>query len=168
MKTAAYVGSFDPFTNGHLSVVEQAIGIFDNLFIAIGTNPKKTPTFTLEERMALIKESTAHLDGGNVIVDAFPDRTQVDYADSVGARYIVRGIRNQEDWKFERKIHTVNAKARPEIMMVYFMPLNGLYRVSSSMVKNKVGPEGWEQIVRKYVPTPVFEKLRRWNDERRV
>ena len=97
MKKAVYAGSFDPITNGHLWMIEQGANLFDELVIAVGVNPDKQCTFSLEERVRMVRQSTEAIT--QIVVDSFEARFLVHYAASIDARYILRGIRNGEDYE---------------------------------------------------------------------
>ena len=157
MRHAVYAGSFDPITNGHLWIIEQACGLFDKLTVAIGDNPEKTYTFSHDERLELIKASIPSSDRAEVA--HFDNRYLVDYASEIGAQYVVRGIRSPGDYEYERVMRQINQDLRPEITTVFLMPPREIAEVSSSMVRGLVGPEGWQEHVRNYVPTPVFDAM---------
>jgi pantetheine-phosphate adenylyltransferase len=88
------------------------------------------------------------------------------YAREVGARHILRGIRDEEDYRYERGMRYINSDLNAEATTVFLMPPRSLGQVSSSFVKGMIGPEGWEPIVRGYVPGCVFEDLVAWDAER--
>ena len=157
MKHAVYAGSFDPITNGHLWIIEQACGLFDKLTVAIGDNPDKSYTFSHENRLRLIQESIPNASA--VEVSYFDNRYLVDYASEIGAQYVVRGIRSPGDYEYERVMRQINEDLRPEITTVFLMPPRHIAEVSSSMVRGLVGPDGWQEHVRQYVPAPVFEAM---------
>lgn len=162
MSTAVYAGSFDPLTVGHLWMIEQGVDLFGSLTVAVGVNPDKRPLFAPEERLAMVRESTARLSG--VAVHTFTNQYLISYAKSIGARFILRGIRNEGDYAYERGMRNINGDLNPEITTVFLMPPRSISEVSSSMVRGLIGPEGWQDIVRGYVPVPVFERLRRAAD----
>ncbi len=157
MRRAVYAGSFDPITNGHLWMIEQGARLFDELIVAIGTNPEKAYTFTLEERLEMLQGAIGDLP--RTRIDSFSAQFLVQYAHEVGAQYILRGIRSATDYEYERAMRYVNGDLRPEIVTVFLMPPREIAEVSSSLVKGLVGPEGWERIVRQYVPEATYRLL---------
>jgi pantetheine-phosphate adenylyltransferase len=157
IRKAVYAGSFDPITNGHLWLVERGAELFDELVVAIGTNPEKHYTFTLEDRLDLLRQSLGHIP--NVAIDAFENRYLVRYAKSVGARFILRGIRSASDYDFEVGMRHINSDMEPDITTVILMPPRQITEVSSSLVKGLIGPEGWREVVRTYVPVPVYSHI---------
>lgn len=157
MRTAVYAGSFDPPTNGHLWMIERGLELFDRLVVAIGSNPAKSYTFTVEERMELLKASLPSCE--RLTVSYFDNRYLVDYAKEVDAHYILRGIRSPGDYEYERVMRHINYDMAPDITTTFLMPPRDIAELSSSMIKGLTGPKGWEHIVRRYVPAPVMEKL---------
>ena len=158
-RIAVYAGSFDPITNGHMYILRQGARIFDTLVAAVGSNPEKCYDFSVEERMELIRLCASGIP--NLKVDRFEGEYLVKYAARIGATHIVRGIRHEEDFQFERTMRHVNEDIHPGIVMVYFMPPRDLSEVSSSFIKGLVGADGWEEAVARYVPEAVFDALRR-------
>ncbi len=163
MRRGVYAGSFDPVTNGHLWMIERGVELFDEMIVAIGENPDKRYTFSLQERVAMLRETTAHLP--HLRVETFENRFLVDYAREQGANYIVRGIREAADYEFERKMRYINADLAPHVDTIFLMPPREIAEVSSTMVKGLVGPLGWKDIVGQYVPAPVFERLMSWYED---
>lgn len=157
MRTAVYAGSFDPPTNGHLWMIEQGLEMFDRLIVAIGSNPSKRYSFTVEERLDLLRASTPPSE--RLVIAHFDNRYLVDYARKKGAKYMLRGIRSPNDYEYERVMRHINADMAPEITTVFLMPPRDIAEVSSNMVKSLIGPTGWEETVKRYVPTPVFELI---------
>ena len=132
MRTAIYPGSFDPLTNGHLDVVQRAAKLFDRVVVAVAKNEGKHPTFTLEERVALVKQAVAHLP--NVEADSF-DRLLVDYVVSKQAQAIVRGLRAVSDFEFEFQLALMNRKLNENIETIFMMPKDTYTFLSSRIVK---------------------------------
>lgn len=164
MKRAVYAGSFDPITNGHLWMIKRGIELFDELIVAVGINPEKKYTFTLEERLATIKELLSKY--SNARVSSFENKFLVRYAKEVNAQYILRGVRSSRDYEYEREMRNINADLDPDITTIVLIPPRKIAEVSSSFVKGLIGPEGWEFVVQKYVPDLVFQQLRRYRNDR--
>lgn len=157
MRTAVYAGSFDPPTNGHLWMIERGLELFDRLYVAIGSNSSKTYTFSVEQRLELLRESLPSCE--RLTISEFNNRYLVNYANDVDAQYILRGIRSPNDYEYERVMRHINADMAPAITTTFLMPPRDIAELSSSMVKSLIGPEGWEKSVRRYVPEPVFRAL---------
>lgn len=157
IRRAVYAGSFDPPTNGHLWMIREAQALFDELIVAIGINPDKKPTYTVAERRKLLTDITK--DFPNVRIDGFENQFLVNYAHSVNAGYIVRGIRSASDYEYERTIRYINSDLQPEISTVLLIPPREFAEVSSTLVKGLVGPEGWRETIRRYVPDAVYAKI---------
>lgn len=157
-RTAVYAGSFDPLTNGHIWMIRQGASLFDRLIVAIGVNPDKRATFTLEERKLMLREA---LDGlPNVRIAEFDNRFLVDFARENGASIMIRGIRSSHDYEYERVMRHINADMAPQIVTIFLMPPRSISELSSSMVKGLIGPQGWEEQVARYVPEGVFRMLK--------
>lgn len=152
-----YAGSFDPLTIGHLWMIEQGVGLFDHLIVAVGVNLEKRYTFSLEERLSMLRESLASF--RNLEVTSFSNSYQIDYARAVRATHILRGIRSESDYEYERTMRNINGDLDRTICSVFLMPPRDIAEVSSSMVKGLVGPAGWQKVVRKYVPPPVYRRF---------
>ena len=135
MKVAVYPGSFDPFTNGHLDVVERALTLFDRVIVAVGANPDKKggTVFTPDERVAMIEEILAELP--NAEVDKFTGLT-VNYARKAGAQAIVKGLRAYSDFDAELQQALMNRKLAPEVHTVFLMSSFAHIYVSSSILKD--------------------------------
>ena len=156
-RKAVYAGSFDPVTNGHLWMIKEASGLFDELVVALGTHPDKYYSFSVDDRLMLLQQVTQGI--GNVIVGHFENKFLVDYAQSIRAGYIVRGIRSGGDYEYERTMRHINSDMYPNISTVLLLPPRDIAEVSSTMVKGLVGPYGWEGVVGHYVPTAVYQYL---------
>ena len=158
IKTAVYAGSFDPVTNGHLWIIEQASKIFDKVIVAIGENAEKEYTFPLEERIEMLHIMTKNI--LNVEVTHFHNELLVNYAKRVGAQFIVRGIRNYSDYEYEKNMRYINSDLSQDINIVFLIPPRNYAEVSSSLVKGLVGSIGWEEIAKQYLPKIVLNKLK--------
>jgi pantetheine-phosphate adenylyltransferase len=152
---AVYAGSFDPITNGHMYMIGEGAKLFDELVVAIGINPDKRYTFTLEERLDFLRKCTGRIK--NVRLDNFTNMFLVDYARKIGASYILRGIRNPNDYEYERGMRYINADLNPNVSTTFLIPPREISEVSSSFVKGLVGPKGWQKVVKDYVPSPVYQ-----------
>ncbi len=158
-KFGVYAGTFDPLTVGHLWMIRRGAELFDFLVVAIGVNPEKNCLFSLEERLEMLSSSTRELP--NVETGSFTNQYLITYAKSIGAQFILRGIRTGADYEYERVMRNVNGDLNPGITTIFLMPPREIAEVSSSMVRGLVGPEGWENVVKDYLPEPVFEKVKK-------
>lgn len=156
-RCAVYAGSFDPPTNGHLWMILEAQQLFDKLIVAIGVNPNKKSTYSVAERRAMLAAITHNLP--NVEITDFENEFLVNYANQVGAEFTVRGIRSSADYEYERAIRHINADLQPAIQTILLMPPREIAEISSTMVKGLIGPKGWRDVVKRYVPRPVYEKI---------
>ena len=151
---AIFPGSFDPITNGHLDIVGRSLHVFDQVRVAILVNPDKRPLFTVEERVALIRE--AYRGNRRVQADTFSGLL-VDYAEKAGASVIVRGLRAISDFEFEFQMALMNRRLDPNIETVFMAPAESYSYVSSRLVKEVFqlgGPVG------KLVPPVVERRLK--------
>ena len=152
--TAVYPGSFDPPTNGHLDLIQRGSKIFEELVVAILRNPEKSPMFSVAERIAMLKELTADL--SNVRIDTF-DGLMVEYAKSIDASCVLRGIRAVSDYEYELQMALMNRKIEPTLETVFMMPADKYSYVSSRLVREVAQAGG---PVRGLVPEVVEQKLR--------
>ena len=160
---AVYAGSFDPPTNGHVWMIEQGAQLFDELIVAVAKHPEKEYTFEIEERLGWLQEIAGRHD--NVKVASIQNEFLAHYAKRVDAKFVIRGIRHEEDYQYERGMRYVNSDLNPDLTTVFLMPPRTLCELSSSFVKGMIGPSGWESVVERYVPNPVFERLRNYYHE---
>lgn len=152
---AIYPGSFDPFTNGHLDLIERSTHLFDKLIVAILRNEEKKPLFTLDERQQMLREVLRGFP--NVEVDSF-DGLLVDFAARKHAAVILRGIRAISDYEYELQMALMNRRLRPEIETVFLMAGEAYSFISSRLVKEVAALGG---NVSGLVPPVVEERLRR-------
>ena len=146
-------------------MMEQGAELFDSLIVALGNNPDKRYMFTSDDRLEMLRQCTAHLP--NVAVRSFTNQYLIHFAESVGARFILRGIRNESDYEQERVMRNVNGDLNNRVTTVFLMPPRAIAEVSSSLVKGLVGPQGWEDVVKSYVSPAICEKLREKHEQRR-
>ena len=131
-KIAIYPGFFDPITNGHLSIVSRGLDIFDNLIISILNNPHKAPLFSIDERIAMIKQA---LDGEpNIEVDSF-DGLLVDYVVQKKSNIILRGLRALSDFEYEFQMALMNRKLNRDVQSVFLMTDYKWFYISSTIIK---------------------------------
>ena len=132
MRTVIYPGSFDPLTNGHLDVLQRATKLFDQVVIAIASSDGKHPLFTLEERLALVRESVRGM--ANVEADIF-DGLLVDYVQRRSAHAVVRGLRAVSDFEFEFQLALMKRKLNENFETIFMMPKDTYTFLSSRIVK---------------------------------
>lgn len=133
MKKCIYPGTFDPITNGHLDIIKRALGLFDEVIIAVALNENKRPHFDLSARLEMVKIATQSLNG--VRVQSF-DNLLVDFSKSHGANFIIRGLRAVSDFEYELQIGYANASLWEKIESVYLMPTLKNAFISSSIVRS--------------------------------
>ena len=151
--TIIYPGSFDPPTNGHLDLIERAAKLFDELVVAVLGNDSKEPLFSVEDRLAMLREATKPL--SNVSVDSF-EGLLVDYAHERGAVLILRGIRAVSDYEYELQMASMNRKLSPDLETVFMLPAEAYSYLSSRLVKEVWGLGG---SVHELVPLVVETRL---------
>ncbi|MBS1261509.1 MAG: Phosphopantetheine adenylyltransferase [Calditrichaeota bacterium] len=155
-RTAVYPGTFDPITNGHLDILRRACDLFDGVTVCIARNPSKEPMFRIDDRFAMISEALDEVGlDGRVQVETF-DGLIVDYADSLGAIALIRGLRAVSDFEFEFQMALMNRHLNSRLHTVYLMPKDEHTYLSSSIVKN-VARHGGD--IRPFVPSGVARRL---------
>ena len=148
-----YPGSFDPVTNGHFDIIKRAANFLDSLVVAVGINPEKIPFLTPKQRVNLIKKSVKSME--NVSVEAYEGMT-VDFAKEQNADLMIRGVRNQTDYEFEKKVLEFNRGLNPNIDTVILPTNPAVENISSSLVRKNFA-EGKD--VSELVPKPVKQTL---------
>ena len=154
-RRATYPGSFDPLTNGHLSLSQRGLKIFDGLVVAVANNPAKKALFSLEERKALIREAVGN--EPRVEVDHF-ETLLVDYAKQRRIHTVLRGLRAVSDFEYEFQLANMNTKLDPDFESVFVMTGQDYFYVTGSLVR-EVASYGGD--VTGLVPPNVAEGLRR-------
>ena len=132
MVKAVYPGTFDPITNGHIDIVQRASQMFSHVTVVIATNPKKQPVFNREQRVKLATEALQHCE--NVDVQAH-DGLLVDYVREIGAKVILRGLRQVSDFEYEFQMAGMNRRLAPEVETLFLTPAEQYGYVSSSLVR---------------------------------
>ncbi len=154
-RTAVYPGTFDPITNGHISIVKRGLQIFDKLIVCILHNPNKQALFTVEERAQMIRESVKGLD--NIEIDSDDDGLLVDYVMSKKSNVILRGIRAMSDFEYEFQMALINRKLNRQIQSVFLMTDYKWFYTSSTIIKEAASFGG---DISGLVPKIVYEKLK--------
>jgi pantetheine-phosphate adenylyltransferase len=158
IRVALYAGSFDPLTNGHVDVIESAARLCDELVVAIGVHPGKTPLFSLEERADLI-ERACHVSvtaqSCKLAVRPFAGLA-VDAARAAGARFMVRGLRDGSDLDYEMQMAGMNAAMAPEIKTVFFAASPTVRHITATLVRQIAGLGG---DVSSFVPDAALRAL---------
>ncbi|MBR2051773.1 MAG: pantetheine-phosphate adenylyltransferase [Bacteroidales bacterium] len=154
MKKAVFSGSFDPITKGHENIILKAMPLFDEIIVAIGENIMKKNAFSLEQRLQWIKDVFA--DYPKVKVTHYEGLT-VDFCKSVGAEFIIRGLRGSADLEYETTIAEANKKICPEIETVFLLTEPSLRCVSSTVVRDLIKHNC---SIEQFVPEAVYLKMR--------
>ncbi|QQS37657.1 MAG: pantetheine-phosphate adenylyltransferase [Ignavibacteriales bacterium] len=153
MKKVIYPGTFDPVTFGHIDIIQRARDLFDSVVVTVAINPTKTPLFSVEERVSMLKESLKEYN--NISVDSF-DGLVVDHAHQVGATGIIRGLRAVSDFEYEFQMALMNRKLASDIATIFLMPHEKYTYLNSSIVRNLAG---LQSDVSEFVPPIVNEAL---------
>lgn len=151
--TVVYPGTFDPITNGHIDLVERASRLFDRVVVAIASSEKKKPLFDLDERVALVEQSLAHLD--NIEVKGF-NILLTRFVTEQGSNCVLRGLRAVADFEYEFQLANMNRAMNPDFESVFLTPAEHLSYISSSLVR-EIASLGGD--VTPFVPPLVVDAL---------
>lgn len=153
MKLAIYPGTFDPFTLGHLDIAERALRLFDRLVITVAVHAEKSTLLSADERLDLIQQSTAHLEGIQVV--SF-DGLIAEHARELGACALVRGLRTSRDFDYESQMAHTNRRMVPELDTIFLHTSADHALTSSSLVRDILR---WNGDIRPFVPPVIAEAL---------
>jgi pantetheine-phosphate adenylyltransferase len=156
MRTGVYPGTFDPITLGHMDIIRRGAKLVDRLVIGVTTNPSKSPMFSLEERMAMVRRELAAL-GEEIEVVSF-DSLLMDFAEREGASMIVRGLRAVADFEYEYQMAGMNQQLNDRIETVFLMADVSLQPIASRLVK-EIALYGGD--ISKFVPPAVVADVAR-------
>ena len=149
VKTAVFPGSFSPFTIGHKSIVDRGLSIFDKIIIAIGINTEKNQYFSIEERMQWIKDIYGK--DPKIEISRYTGLT-VNFCKQEGANFILRGIRDSHDFKYEKNIAQMNNKIQDDIETIFLITPPEISHISSSIVRDIIKNGG---DVSKFIPKEI-------------
>ena len=153
-RIAIYPGSFDPITNGHLSLIHRSLEIFDELIVAVAVNPEKIPLFTTEERLKMLEETLRGID--NVSVDSF-EGLLVEYVKKKKTNIVIRGIRALSDFEYEFQMALMNRRLERNVQSLFLMTDYKWFYISSTIIKEAAKLGG---SIEGLVPKIVCQKLK--------
>jgi pantetheine-phosphate adenylyltransferase len=151
---ALFPASFDPVTKGHLDIIDRARAVFPQLVVAVATNVEKKGLFTVEERIEMLSDALGSVPG--IRITSF-EGLLVEYARRIGARVVIRGLRQMSDFEYEFEMALMNRHLSPEIETLFMMTSQEYFYVSSSRLKELVRFGG---NVEEFVPALVAKRLR--------
>lgn len=159
MKIVVYPGTFDPITNGHIDLVERALGLFDHVVVAIAKSSKKNPLFTLEERVDLTSRALGHLD--HIEICGF-DCLLADFVKEKNATGMIRGLRAVSDFEYEFQMANMNRALAPQMESIFLTPSEKFSYLSSSFIREIASLAGdVSQFVPKIVENALKDKFNR-------
>jgi pantetheine-phosphate adenylyltransferase len=155
-RIALYPGTFDPVTNGHLDIISRAVKLVDKLIIGIAVNPAKSPLFSLEERVEIIREETHECAKVTEVEVRTYDNLTIHFAREVGAQMVIRGLRAVADFEYEFRMTAMNQQLDRDIETVFLMADPRHQALASSLVKDIVSMRG---DISRFVPPGVARRL---------
>jgi len=154
MRTGVYPGTFDPVTLGHMDIIRRGAKLVDRLVVGVTTNPSKSPMFTIDERLAMVRRETADL-GDKIEIVAF-DSLLMDFAEKMGAAIIVRGLRAVADFEYEYQMAGMNQQLNNRVETVFLMADVALQPIASRLVKEIALYGG---AIDRFVPARVVQEV---------
>ena len=162
MKVALFPGTFDPLTLGHLDLIKRGSALFDQLAVAVMTNESKHPLFSVDERVQQVKEAVSGLANVSVIT---AEGLSVDLMNRIGADYLMRGLRNANDFQYERDIAAMNNYLDDQSETIFFLAKPEYQHLSSSLLKEVTSAGG---DISAYLPANINEALKKRLEERQL
>ena len=162
MKVALFPGTFDPLTLGHLDLIKRGSSLFDQLAVAVMTNESKHPLFSVDERVQQVKEAVSGLANVSVIT---AEGLSVDLMNRIGADYLMRGLRNANDFQYERDIAAMNNYLDDQCETIFFLAKPEYQHLSSSLLKEVTSAGG---DISAYLPANINEALKKRLEERQL
>ena len=156
MRTGVYPGTFDPITLGHMDIIRRGAHLVDRLVIGVTTNPSKSPMFTVDERMEMVRREIAEIEGDIEVVSF--DSLLMDFAEREGASLILRGLRAVADFEYEYQMAGMNQQLNDRIETVFLMADVSLQPIASRLVK-EIALYGGD--ISKFVPAAVSAEVAR-------
>ncbi|MBS1536211.1 MAG: pantetheine-phosphate adenylyltransferase [Bacteroidetes bacterium] len=153
MRTAIYPGTFDPITNGHLDIIERAAAMFDRVIVVIAINSNKSPLFSKDERVELVRDALSELPNAEVILH---EGLMIDCAREHSAIAIIRGLRAISDFEYEFQMALMNRKLEPTISTIFLMPHEKYTYLNSTIIRELAR---YRQNVSEFVSPKVAEML---------
>ena len=162
MKVALFPGTFDPLTLGHLDLIKRGSALFDQLAVAVMTNESKHPLFSVDERVQQVKEAVSGLANVSVIT---AEGLSVDLMNRIGADYLMRGLRNANDFQYERDIAAMNNYLDDQCETIFFLAKPEYQHLSSSLLKEVTSAGG---DISAYLPANINGALKKRLEERQL
>ena len=158
MNIAVFPGSFDPITLGHIDLVKRSIPLFDRVYVAVGINSKKQPLFPLDKRLSWLKREFK--DFSTIEVGVFEGLT-VNYCKDIGARYLIRGLRNASDFDYEKTISQLNQIIGDDIETIFLISRPEYSHISSTIVREIIKGKG---DIKSFVPEHIYKQIKKENN----